>query len=153
MSSYFFSCFIVTPLGLGPRTPALKVWCSDLLSYGVIFVASTGFEPVISCVKGRRVNQLLHNAIRENDGIRTHDHQIHILALCQLSYILHVIFVGEGGLEPPVLDRNGFTVCHDSPTSPLSRIDSCLRRIMDSNHCAPFYRPNALAVRPLHQLG
>ena len=25
----------MTSLGLGPRTPALKVWCSDLLSYEV----------------------------------------------------------------------------------------------------------------------
>ena len=28
---------MVTPLGLGPRTPKLKAWCSDQLSYGAIY--------------------------------------------------------------------------------------------------------------------
>ena len=37
----------VTPKGLEPLTLALKVLCSNQLSYGVIVVL-TGFEPIIT---------------------------------------------------------------------------------------------------------
>ena len=71
-------------------------------------VLLTGFEPVISCVKGRRLSQFVQQTIVAKiykifliskfsknffwveDGIRTHDPQSHNLVLYQLSYNHHV---------------------------------------------------------------
>lgn len=65
---------MVPPAGLEPTTVAFEARYSIQLSYGGILVERTGFEPVISALKGRRPSPS--------------------------SPTLHILVV-TGGIEPP----------------------------------------------------
>ena len=53
--------------------------------------------------------------VGDDNGTRTRDRDLGQVVISSIWY------VGEVGFEPTQPHGNRFTVCHDSPTSPLSR--------------------------------